>query len=95
MQYFGEKLKEIRIKKGLSQKDFASRIGVVGATVSAYENGKKYPSVDILIKICSVYDVSADYLLGLSDQMELLKTDLNDYQLSLIRQLIHELEHYE
>ena len=92
MQYFGEKIKELRLQRNMSQKQVAEYLGVVGATISAYEQGKKYPSIEILIKICTLYHVSADYLLGLSDNVQLLKSDLTDNQMSILRQLIRELE---
>lgn len=92
MQYFGEKLRELRLREGMTQHQLADKIGLVGGTISAYEQGKKYPSLEILIKICVLFNVSSDYMLGLNDDINLLKSDLNDYQMSLIRQLIRELE---
>ena len=92
MQYFGEKLKDLRKSQGLNQKQVAEKLGITSATVSAYELGKKYPSLDILIKICTIFDVSSDFLLGLSDSMKLLKSDLTDNQMKILRQLIRELE---
>lgn len=92
MQYFGEKLKELRKSHDLDQKQVAENLGITAATVSAYELGKKYPSLDVLIKICTFFKVSSDYLLGLSDPMKLLKSDLTDNQMKILRQLIRELE---
>lgn len=92
MQYFGEKLRTLRLERGWSQKALAEKLGVVSASVSAYEQAKKYPSIEVLIKVCKVFDVSADYLLGLSDDMQLMKSNLTDDQMRLIRQLIRELE---
>ena len=89
---FGEKLKDLRKSQGLNQKQVAEKLGITSATVSAYELGKKYPSLDILIKICTIFDVSSDFLLGLSDSMKLLKSDLTDNQMKILRQLIRELE---
>ncbi len=92
MQFFGEKLKELRKKHRLSQQQLADYLGVTAATVSAYELGKKLPSIVTLINICRQFDVSSDYLLGLSDPMDLLKSELTNHQISIIRQLIKELE---
>lgn len=92
MQYFGEKLRALRKERGWSQKELAGRLGLVAASVSAYEQDKKVPSVEILIKICSVFQVSADYLLGLSDDMRMMRAELTDEQMALLRQLIRELE---
>lgn len=94
MQYFGEKLKALRIKKGITQKNLADNLGLANATISAYEQNSKYPSVEVLIEICSFFNVSADYMLGLSESMELRKTGLTDSQMRLLRNLIEELEDY-
>lgn len=94
MQYFGEKIRALRTEKGLTQTQLADKVGLVKGSISAYEQGKKYPSVEVLIKLCSVFDVSSDYLIGLSDDMNLMKSELTDEQMSMIRSLIQELEKY-
>lgn len=94
MLYFGEKLKTLREDKKLSQMEFGKRIGVSGSTVSAYEKSRKYPTLETFIKICSVLNVSSDYMLGLSDSMGLKKSDLTDNQISSLRTIIHDLEQY-
>lgn len=94
MQYFGIKLKTLRLEKKLTQEQLAQKLDLVKGTVSAYEQDKMYPSVEVLIKLCTIFDVSADYLLGLSDNMHLMKSSLTDEQITMIRQLIQELEQY-
>ena len=92
MQYFGERLKNLRIENQMTQKEVAERIGLVSGSISAYEQGKKFPSVEVLIQLCNLFHVSSDYLLGLSDSMDLMKSNLTDRQIILIQQLIRELE---
>lgn len=94
MQYFGEKLRALRIENGLTQQQLADKVELVKSSISAYEQGAKYPSVEVLIKICTVFQVSADYLLGLSDDMGLVKSGLTDEQTNILRILIRELEQY-
>ena len=62
-----EKLKELRIEKGLSQREVSSALGMTRNAFTNYENGYREPSLDNLKKICQFFDVSADYLLGLKD----------------------------
>ena len=76
----------------LTQQQLADKTGMAKGTISAYEQGKKYPSVEVLIKLCNTFQVSADYLLGLSDDLQLMKSNLTDEQMSVFRKLIHELE---
>jgi len=61
----GEQIKRLRTSKKMTQSELSNRINVTKATISAYENGTRQPSYDILIKIAAFFNVSTDYLLGL------------------------------
>lgn len=65
---FNENLKNARLKKGLSQKDVAEKIGVAKSTYSLYESGSREPNVQTIKKISDVLDVSADDLLGINNE---------------------------
>ena len=92
MQYFGVKLKRLRESRNLTQAQLADHLGLVQATVSAYEQSRTYPSVDVLVKICSLFHVSADEMLGLSGGEPLSRFYLSDSQLDAVRHLISVLE---
>ena len=94
MLYFGDKVRALRQEKGLTQTQLASKLELTKSTISGYEQSIKSPSVEVLIKLCSLFNVSADYLLGLSDSMELKMSALTDDQAQLIVRLIAELEQY-
>jgi transcriptional regulator with XRE-family HTH domain len=94
MEYFGDRLKALRKEKGLTQQQLADKIELVKGSISAYEQNSKYPSLNVLIKLCTFFHVSADYLLGLSDDMQFKMSALTDEQTQLILQLITELEQY-
>ena len=64
----GKRLYYLRKQFGMSQRELAERIAVSPFTVSAYENGRSDPNDDIKIRICQVFDVSLDYLVGLIDE---------------------------
>ena len=61
------RLKELRDEVGLSQGDIADKFSVAQNTVSSWENGKRDPDTDTVKKIAAFFDVSIDYLLGVSD----------------------------
>jgi len=65
---FSKILKELRDSKGISQRQLAKEIGISQSSVHAYEAGEKSPTIDVLLKLAKYFDVSADYLLGLSDK---------------------------
>ena len=67
---FPKRLKELRIKKGDTQKVLANYLEITFFAYQKYEYGSREPSFEILIKLCKYFDVSADYLLGLSDIKE-------------------------
>lgn len=62
----GEKLKDERISKKKTIKEVCSEIGISEGILSDYENDKKKPGADALAALASFYNVSVDYLLGLS-----------------------------
>ena len=63
-------LKDLRLKHGLSQEDLGKIIGVGRTTISMYESGNIVPRQEGLLKIASYFDVSVDYLTGISSSKE-------------------------
>lgn len=64
----GKRVRELRKSHKITQNEFAQRLGVTKSTISAYENGSRLPSYDILLRISLIFKVSTDYLLGRSDK---------------------------
>lgn len=69
------RLKELRIEKKMNQKELADRLGYKQNTISQWENGKRFMDTETLRTIADFFDVSTDYLLGLSDIREDLSTN--------------------
>ncbi|MDE6029772.1 MAG: helix-turn-helix domain-containing protein [Clostridiales bacterium] len=67
MNKFIERLKEALAENNLSQNALAQKINMSQSVVNNYFTGKREPSLDVLISICKELQVSADYLLGLTD----------------------------
>lgn len=67
METFGEKLKELRVEKGLTQQQLAQQIGNAQSAIVYWEANKQEPSISALKKLCLFFDISADYLLGLEE----------------------------
>ena len=61
---FGEILKDLRKRAGLTQEQLGEQIGKSKSVVSFYELRERSPSPAILVKLASVFHVSTDYLLG-------------------------------
>lgn len=69
MEYY-ERLKQTREDKDLSQKEVANLIGTTQQQLYKYENGLQEMTVTRLKKLCELYQVSSDYILGLSKGLE-------------------------
>ncbi len=67
MRKFCEKLKEQRMKKGLTLLELSKEIGISIATLSRWENGINDITSDNLIIVAKYFKVSADELLGIKD----------------------------
>lgn len=65
-----QRLKTLRADMSMTQKEFSEKVGFTQATLSAYENGQKKPSLDIIMDIAKHCNVSIDWLCGLSDRMK-------------------------
>lgn len=60
---FGEKLKELRVKKGISQEELSELLDVSRQSISRYENGTSQPDFEKLVQLSKYFEVSTDYLL--------------------------------
>ena len=67
---FGQNLKKMRKQHGVTQGELANIVGIEKSSVSKYETANVIPSIDILKKIASVFNVSVDYLLGSEEQQK-------------------------
>ncbi len=63
---FGNILKELRTEKGIGQVQLAEAIGVSKGIISLWENGLREPTMSSLILLSKFFDVSIDYLVGIS-----------------------------
>ena len=65
--YYLPRLKEVRLMRNMKQKDVCAKLNMKQSQYSRYESGEDEMKIGTLIDICYVLDISADYLLGLSD----------------------------
>lgn len=66
VKIFGERLKYLRTEKGIGQNLLAEKLQLSNASVSYWETGKQIPSAEVVYKIAMFFNVSADYLLGIT-----------------------------
>lgn len=92
----GDKIKKYRTSIKMTQAEFAERLGVTGASVSAYENGTRQPSYYILVKIANILGVTTDNLLGRDKSFEktINVSGLTNSQINTVKEIINTYENY-
>lgn len=65
---FGERLIEVRKKRGFSQEELATKLGTKGLAIGRYEREVAKPTIEVAGKLAKILEVSLDYLVGNSDQ---------------------------
>lgn len=74
----GDRLKELRLNNGLKQSDLLKKFNLSSARYSQYENDKRVPDYELLIKFADFYNVSIDYLLGRTNVIKPENIDEDD-----------------
>ena len=72
---FAERLKGVLEERHVQQKEIAAQLRVSPAVFSAWIKCRSEPSLDMFINLCSILNLSSDYLLGLSDTLGRPKTN--------------------
>ena len=67
MNTFPQRIKELRITNNLTQKEVANVIGMSLMAYAHYELGDRQPSLETINKLCDLFEVTSDYLLGRTD----------------------------
>ena len=73
---FSTTFSALRREAGLSQRQAAAELGISQALLSHYENGLREPRLEFVAKACAYYGVSADYMLGRSEDRGAAPGDL-------------------
>lgn len=89
---FSERIRALRMAYRLNQIELAEALHVSKQTISNWENDNIQPSIDMLMKISSYFNVSTDYLLGLDDRTCLEITNLPIETVSHIQQIINDIK---
>lgn len=88
----GQKIKQLRNQRKLSQEMLGKRIGVSKSVISSYENGVHSPPYDVLTRLAQVFGVSTDYLLGMPANKSINVDGLTDTQIEALLSIVDELK---
>lgn len=75
MDTLNKRLIQLQMKSGLKKKDIAAAAGLSIMGYYRYETGERQPTADTITRLCKIFNVSADYLLGLSDEYTVLSSE--------------------
>ena len=74
-------IKDIRVRRNLTQAQVANALGVSPVVYSRYETGSRQPSIEIIMQLADLFDVTVDYLLGRQDVED---SKLSEYEIQLL-----------
>ncbi len=83
-----ERIKELREKNNYTQSSLAKKLNVTRSSVNAWEMGISVPSTTLIVELAKLFQVSTDYLLGLSENVTLDISSLNDKEIMILYELI-------
>ena len=83
-----ERIKELREKNNYTQSSLAKKLNVTRSSVNAWEMGISVPSTALIVELAKLFQVSTDYLLGLSENVTLDVSSLNDKEIMILYELI-------
>lgn len=83
-----ERIKMLREKKGITQAELAKQLGVTRSGVNAWEMGISIPSTQYIAELARFFNISADYLLGLSQTSSISVEGLSDRQIASLIEII-------
>lgn len=76
----GDRLKSLRISKGLNQQALADMLNVSKSLISCYESGKRNPSLENIIAFMQIFGVTSDYLLGSDNLIKVVENKNESYK---------------
>lgn len=99
LQYYGERLKELRLERRLTIQEVALKIGLAKSSYAGYEGGYRHPPMEKLVALAKLYHVSTDYILGLTEVKDEVNSlyrqqfywdgiRLNEKELEIVHQVV-------
>lgn len=87
MAEIGERIRELRLRTGMSQKDLSKKLNITRNSIIYWENGSSIPSTEYIIAMAKLFNVTSDYILCLDDDSSIVIRRYNDAELQILNQL--------
>lgn len=88
MNTFGKNIKMLRLEVELTGEELASKFGLTKSAVSSWERRSRFPDEKLLKDLASFFNVSVDFLLGVSDIRNPISPDVKTFAQELLDSLI-------
>ena len=85
----GERLKNLRKAKGLTQSELGQLIGVKKSVICLYERELRNPTLESIIKLCEIFNVDADYLIGSDTLVSVNDADKKDEVVAMTKDEVY------
>ena len=85
----GERLKNLRKAKGLTQSELGQLIGVKKSVICLYERELRNPTLESIIKLCEIFNVDADYLIGSDTLVSVSDADKKDEVVAMTKDEVY------
>ena len=92
MVLFGKRLRELRRKSKMTQQQLGDEVNITKVSICCYEKGTRVPSLETLIDLSRIFNVTLDYLIGndeyiVSDNNASYGLKVSDEEIELIKEL--------
>ena len=85
----GDRIRQLRESKGYSREKFAESIGIGTTQAYKYEMGKSDATGEVIARMSRFFDVSSDYLLGLSDSPDRYEKEFTEAEMKIINAILN------
>lgn len=76
----GDRIKRLRVGAGLTQQELSVKLGISPSSVGMYEQNRRVPPNEVLLKLCEIFQVTSDWMLAGDDHLLRQNTIYNDRQ---------------
>ncbi len=83
-----DRIKLLREKMGLTQSQLAKKLNITRSSVNAWEMGISAPSTQYIVELAKFFNITTDFLLGVSNKQVIPIDDFNDEQIEVIYSLL-------
>ena len=89
LHYLADRIKHLREGISLTQSDLAKKLSLSRSAINAWEMGISVPTTQYIVELSKIFDVSTDYILGLSKSSTISVSGLTDKQIDAVINIVN------